>query len=146
MARLYDPETWLKENAKPSWKITLMLGPIHHEDTSAIPREQHELTGKEAGKIRDLIRYYDDDLPQAGEAAGLEDLWLSDQHVIVRIPRRNGGYIKMSMCYDHHEDSWFDCYNPPDSPKDKPFKFAELKLLGKKKKPTKKKPVRKARR
>ncbi len=147
MARLYDPETWLTQNAKPSWKITLLLRPFYFQDTSMIAREQHELTGKEAGRIAALTRSYDETLPEAGEAAGLEDrLWLSDQTVIVRIPRRNGGHIKFSMCYDHHEDSWFDCYNPPDSPLDKPIKFEELKLLGKKKPTKKKKPVRKPRR
>lgn len=145
MARLYDPETWLEENAKPSWKITLLLRPFYFEDTSMIAREQHELTGKEAGMIESLTRDYEDGLPEAGEAAGLADrLAYANQHVVVRIPRRNGGCIKFSMIYDHHEDSWFDCYNPPDSPKDMPVDFAELKKLVGKKKPAKKRPAKKS--
>lgn len=104
-----------------------------------IATEEHVLTGKEAHLINSLWRAYEDELPAAGEAAGIEDLWLSVVDVTVRIPRRNGGHIKFTMTYDHHEDSWFDCYNPPDSPKDKPIQFADLKKLGKKKKATKKK-------
>lgn len=144
MARLYSPLTWLEKNAKPSWKLTLTLCPMHYdEDAQKIEAEQHDLTGKEAHLIDSLWRGYEDELPAAGKAIGIEDLLLSVASVIVRIPRRHGGFIKHSMVYDHHEDSWFDCYNPPDTPKDKPIQFAELMKLGKKKKPAKKKPVKK---
>lgn len=147
MARLYDPTTWLEKNAKPSWKISIWLGPMHHDDDahSKVESEQHDITGEEAHRIEQLWRHYEDNLPDAGRAIGIDDLNLADVGVTVRIPQRNGGNIKFRMTYDHQEDSWFDCYNPPDSPLDKPIQFADLKLLGKKK-PTKKSAPRKTRR
>lgn len=146
MPRLYDPLIWLENNGKPSWKITLNLCPMHIEETAQkVAAEQHELTGKEAHRIDTLWRGYELELPAAGEAVGVEDLWLSVATVTVRIPQRNGGNIKFTMVYDHREGNWFDCYNPPDTPKDKPIQFAELKKLVGKKKPAKKSAPRKPR-
>ncbi len=137
MSRIYDPIGWLKQNARPSWKITLTLSPYHTE-TDKVEPVFHQLSSKEVGQIEKLTREYEYELPAIGEALDIDDFSCANQDVVVRIPRRNGGHTVFFFGYDHGMDVWFSNKNiETRNPKDKVITFEEavVKLTKKPRKP-----------
>jgi hypothetical protein len=109
-----DLFTWLEQNARPSWKFVVILEPIFDRPRHLTSLEERveKCTGKNVGRIRELIEEYERELPELGGWFGFpKPITEARYRVDVYVPRRNDGRIIFGAWWDNTDPTYYNNFS-----------------------------------